>query len=680
MKSVLIVAVLLPMTLMAQVNDEVSLDTFVENNIPSTEDDTEKSETVENYSEMLSHAIDLNSVSRERLRVLNVLTEPQIEALIRHREVNGKLISFYELQSIDGFDTNTINRLRPLVVVNDPSTRVNKDLINRIRSESENYFLLRYDQALQKRKGFTTAAPAHHRFVGTAGRMVWRFRSFRPGDFSFGITGEKDPGEQLTWSTKERQYGFDHLGFHLQLQNKGAIRNLVVGDFQAQFGQGLIWGGGIGFGKGAETVVNTRRPNVGFLPYTSAYEGGNLRGIASTVELSPRISISTAISRNRRDASVQSNETNESVSSLQSTGLHRNISELEKRKTITETISGVVLQYEFQQVTAGLNFQTVKLEAPLIPAQRVYNYHSFRGSANHNAGVFLNFSHNNFTFFNEVASTWKGGMAYSHGVLISLSNRFDVSAVFRHFAKNYQSFYANAFGESARPQNEAGVYWGFRYKFPRRLTYSGYFDLFRFPGLRYRVYAPSTGYEWLGRLQWQPSKTTAAFVQVRRESKWRNVSAVDETLYTLNKYAKTNFWISLDYQPYPGLRLKTRFQGSTFNLGGTTTNGYAMLQDIAYRKGKTVVTARYAIFNTEDFDNRQYVFENDVWLSFSMPAYYGVGVRKYVMVQYKINRTYTLWLRYSDTRYLNRDKIGTGPDEIEGDRQNDIKFEFRIKF
>lgn len=679
MKRLLLLALLLPCPLIAQVNDDVSPDGLVDNIIPANEDDTDKSESIENYSELLSHAIDLNSVDRERLRVLNVLTDEQIENLISHRELNGKLLSLYELQTIDGFDLNTINRIKGMVTVNDPSARINRDIISRIRSDSENYFLLRYDQTLQRKKGFTSAASDNHRFIGTPERIVWRFRSFRSGDFSFGLTGEKDPGERLTWKPSNRQYGFDHLAMHLQLQNKGIIKNIVVGDFQAQFGQGLIWGGGIGFGKGAETVVNTRRPNVGFLPYTSAYEGGNLRGVASTIELTPHLSISTAISRNRRDASIQGEGEEESASSLQSTGLHRNASELQKRKTVGETISGAVIQYQRNQLTAGLNFQDVRFDSPVIPAERLYNYHSFKGSTNRNSGLFLNFSHNNFTFFNEVASTWQGGTAYSHGVLISLSNRFDVSAAFRKFGRNYQSFYANAFGESSKPQNETGFYWGFRYKLPKRLQYSGYLDLFRFPGLRYRVYTPSTGYEWLSRLQWQPSKTTTAFIQIRRESKYRNVSA-ESTLYTPDHYLKTNFWISLDYQPYPGLRMKTRFQGSTFKLGEQKTSGHAMLQDIAYRTGNVAISVRYALFDTDDFDNRQYVFENDVWLSFSMPAYYGIGVRRYAMIQYKLNRTYTIWLRYSNTRYLQREKIGSGPDEIVGNRQNDIKFELRIKF
>lgn len=680
MRAVLTLTLLLSFHLNAQVSDDARLDEFAENTIPVTEDNAEKSESLEPYTELRAHAIDLNSATPERLRALNMLSEIQIANFMHHRQVHGKLISVYELQTIDGFDVNTINRLKPLIIVNDPSLQINKDLLTRIKSESESYFLLRYDQVIQKKKGFTSAASENHRFDGPPGRIVWRYRMTRPGDFSFGITGENDAGEKFRWDPSNKKYGFDHVAFHLQLQNKGIIRNLILGDFQAQFGQGLVWGGGIGFGKGAETVINTRRPNVGFLPYTSAYEGGNLRGVATTIDLGRYLRVSGMFSRNSRDASIESDGEEETVTSLQSAGLHRNASELAKRKSTHETISGVVLQYERNLFSAGITFQDVRFESPVFPAKRVYNYHVFTGKQNQNAGAFLNFSRNNFTFFNEMASTLPGGMALTHGVLMSLSNRIDVSVLYRRFDKNYQSFYSHAFAESSRPQNESGFYWGFKCRLPTRLTYSGYFDMFQFPGLRYRVYSPSFGNEWFSRLQWQPSRTTTAFVQIRGETKWRNDSPASETVYVLRKYSKTNFWISLEYQPYAGLRMKTRFQGSTFRMGERRTSGYAMLQDAVYRRGKVTLTGRYALFHTEDFDNRQYVFENDVWLSFSMPAYYGVGMRSYAMIQYKINRTYAVWLRYSHTRYLDRDKIGSGADEIEGDTQNDVKFELRIKF
>ncbi len=89
---------------------------------------------------------------------------------------------------------------------------------------------------------------------------------------------------------------------------------------------------------------------------------------------------------------------------------------------------------------------------------------------------------------------------------------------------------------------------------------------------------------------------------------------------------------------------------------------------------------RYALFDTDNYDNRHYVYENDVWLAYSLPAYYGKGVRKYILLAYTLNKQVSIWLRYAHTRYIDRNMIGAGVDAINGNTKNDIKFETRIKF
>lgn len=77
----------------------------------------------------------------------------------------------------------------------------------------------------------------------------------------------------------------------------------------------------------------------------------------------------------------------------------------------------------------------------------------------------------------------------------------------------------------------------------------------------------------------------------------------------------------------------------------------ALIQDITFQKSKVVINARYALFDTDDYDNRLYVFEKDVWLAFSFPAYYGVGVRSYILVQYTVSPSVAIWLRWARTTY-----------------------------
>jgi hypothetical protein len=51
-----------------------------------------------------------------------------------------------------------------------------------------------------------------------------------------------------------RKQGFDFMTGHLAIQNIGKLKSLNIGDYQAQFGQGLTFWSGFGFGKTADAM------------------------------------------------------------------------------------------------------------------------------------------------------------------------------------------------------------------------------------------------------------------------------------------------------------------------------------------------------------------------------------------------------------------------------------------
>ena len=83
------------------------------------------------------------------------------------------------------------------------------------------------------------------------------------------------------------------------------------------------------------------------------------------------------------------------------------------------------------------------------------------------------------------------------------------------------------------------------------------------------------------------------------------------------------------------------------------SKGFVAYQDLIYAP-KSIpfkVQTRFAIFDTDDYDTRIYAYENDVLYAFSVPAYYGKGTRFYLNLNYKLNRTFNFWLRYSQTYF-----------------------------
>ncbi len=660
---------------------DINLEKLVDEIFPVQDLDLNYEDLYDNLAQLLSNPLDLNTVTREQMRSLMVVPETEINAFFQYRDENSPILSVYELQSVPGWTRQTFDNIIPFVRVVEAQSRLNTSIFQRMAEEKNNYLLLRIERGLEMKKGYKTETDSAQRYAGSPDRFYARYRVSRSNDFSFGFTLEKDPGEAMTWNPSKHQLGFDYVSVHGQVQNKGQIKNLIVGDYQCQFGQGLIIGSSFGFGKNAETVTTVRRSNLGFIPFTSLSENLFMRGMAATVSLSKNVFAHGFISRALRDGNLTSlaDENTQTATSLSNAGLHRTPAELEDRKQIEETDVGGVIQYKTQSLDAGVIYHRLNFQPGIVRNDTPYNQFAFSGSENQNLGAYVNFSWANFTFFSEVAQTLSHGRAFTAGILGNLTKAFEVSLLYRNFDRNFYSFYSNALSENTAAQNERGLYWGWKYRFNKKYSASGYFDIFSFPWLRYRGYAPSDGNEWLLRFNYTPAKTIVLFLQARGESKIRNLPG-ESNLYRTAIGEKRNFWINCDYAAPPWLTFKTRVQFSDYTFAGNTTRGFAVIQDVNFSMGKVTLSTRYALFDTDDYDNRIYSYERNMWLAYSFPAYYGIGVRTYVMVQYKLTRQTDVWLRWSQTRYSDREEIGTGTEAVSGNTGNDVKFQARIRF
>lgn len=646
---------------------------------PDTDADADYEDLYENLAQILASPYNLNKVSRAELRSLCILTDSQIENLLAYRVAQGAFLDVHELQVIPGFDLTTIASLAPFVKVVDVRAGINPSLVKRIFSGGHSYFVGRQARTLETKKGFRPDSGNVVPYAGSPDQLYWRMRSFIPGDFSIGITGEKDAGEEMRFDFRDAQWWFDFTSFHFQLQNKGPVKNVIVGDFQTQFGQGLLLGGAFGLGKGSESVSTARKSNLGFLPYTAINESAYHRGVALSLRVK-NLRIASFFSRVRRDASSADDAERASVTAFQQSGYHRTRGEIQKRKAVGEQDIGLVVHYAKNRFDAGVIAHAIRFDKRVEKKPTLYNQHAFRGKGNLNAGIFANYNLQNLSFFTEIGHSFTGGSAALAGLLFSPHQKLDIALLYRNYAPDFHTFYANAFSENTQPQNEQGVYWGWKYRWNRQYSFSGFVDLFEFPWLAFRRYAPSQGYEWLMRANYQPSRQVAMFVSVREARKDRNVPLPASSTYQPVPGKKRNLTASCDYGIGEKIRLKTRAQFSQYDFDGKTTKGIALLQDLSFSIGRFTFTGRHALFDSDDYDNRSYVYEHDAWLAYSFPSYAGVGVRNYALFEFQVHKQLTLWLRYARTALAKGEEIGSGNDVIQGNTRNDIKFQARFKF
>ncbi|AWW31717.1 helix-hairpin-helix domain-containing protein [Echinicola strongylocentroti] len=687
-KIIFIVFLVIISTDRSHAQDSFDIEAFAEELFSLQEEDLDYEQLYENLLQRYLNPIDLNSCSPDDLQSIYILTPLQVTDFFKYRNVYGKFLSIYELQAIPSFDAQTIKKLEPFVSLDDNAKQFSQPLSKRMLTEKTAYFIYRHRVFMEKRKGFTVPdtlsnGSLTNRYQGPPGTQYLRFRTQHSGDFSMGITLDRDAGEEFTWDPSTRRFGFNFLSYHFTLYDKGPWKQVTLGDYQAQYGQGLVFGAGFSVGKGAETITTTRRSSTGIKPYTSSMETGFFRGAAATYQKG-RFEGSLMASSLARDANIDTTLTPHQLTSLPQNGYHRTTSEISRKAASTEQNLGVNINYSSgdKNLQIGINSLTTRFPLTYNRDLRIYNGFEFRGKVNHIHSTYFSYNYQNHFFFGEAALSKSKGTAYVAGIMSSLSQQLDIVLHIRDYDRNFHSFYGNAFGEGSRPINERGIYLGLSYHPSKKLQWSGYYDQFKFPWIRYRLYAPSSGHEWLQRISYRPSKAMELYFQIREEVKDRNVTATHNDLptYRISTGKKYNYLLNLDTDLSEYVSLRSRVQVSSFDYDQQLTKGYTIVQDLNVEFKNWRWSGRIALFDTDDYDNRQYVYEKNVLWAFSIPSYYGQGMRYYILTQYKPMRKLTLWLRWARTSYTDRNTISSGLQEVKGKHLSELTFQVRYQF
>lgn len=658
----------------------------IESLLEETEEELDYAELLEELEFFINNPINLNTARADDLRRLFMLNDIQINNLLNHIDMFGKLISIYELQAIDGFDMQTILAIQPFVTIADEAPRRYFGFQDMMR-EGNSQLFVRYQSLFEEQKGFSPIDPEeleanpNARYLGSPYRLYTRYRYTYYNNISFGFTTEKDPGEEFFRGSQP--HGFDFYSAHLLLRDFGRLRALALGDFQVQFGQGLTLWSGLAFGKSSE-AISVKKNGLGLRQYTSVDENNFMRGGGATIGFGP-LEFTAFYSSKGRDANVLLVDTLEQdemvITSLQLTGLHRTPRELEGKNAVQETIYGGNLAYRTNNFSLGLTAYRMELGAEYQRRLSFYNQFDFSDRSNTNMGLDYNYVVRNYNFFGEAAMSENGGYALLNGLMMSLDPRLSLSLVHRHFSKDYQSLYAVAFAENTRVVNERGLYIGLNAQILPFLRITAYADHFRFPWMKFRTYMPSRGYDYLVQVNIRPSRQLEMYARYRIKNKPLNTRDPG-IIRSLDDVLRQNWRFHFSYRISPSFSLRNRVELVDFRFGEQHEKGYLVYQDILYRHFDSpwALTLRYALFHTDGFDSRIYAYENDVLYAFSFPFYSDKGSRIYLLARYRLNRNIDLYARLAQTRYTNRNEIGSGLDLIEGNTRTEIKAQVRFRF
>ncbi|MFH0893494.1 MAG: helix-hairpin-helix domain-containing protein [Bacteroidota bacterium] len=684
---ILSMALLSGKSLFAQ-DPKTELEKKIEKIAEQTDAELDYTQLLEQLYYYEEHPLNLNKASREDLAGLVFLNGIQITNLLEHISKNGKLLSIYELQSIDGFDQETISNILPFVKVSEDAEDRAVFNLKDIKTYGKHTILVRGQQMIEDQQGFSPisdsalAASPNSRYLGTKPRIYTRYRFTYGQNISFGITGEKDQGEEFLTGTQKN--GFDFYSAHLFIRKLGVVKTLAIGDFSPQFGQGLTFWNGFSFGK-SNDVVNIKKNAMGLRPYTSSDENKFMRGVGTTLQYK-NAEVTAFYSAKKIDANItQYDSINQEIlgiSSLQVTGYHSTPGEIADKDAIKETILGGNISWNPKQFHFGVTAVSEQYSSDLKGSSGLYNQFDFTGDHNFVAGADYAFTVRNIHMFGEVSRSESGGMAWLNGAMISPSAKLSFSVLQRHYDKNFQNLYASAFAESSSAANETGIFYGVFIKPNKRWTIVGYFDMFSFPWLTYSVDKPSNGFDCIGEVNYKPSKKTEMYVRYRQEKKGMNIPIAGSDDEYGDIPTRQSVRYNISYKVSPSFTLKNRVEYLVVNPDGVKESGFLLSQDISYKPMKKpfALSFRYAIFETDSYASAIWIYEQDVLYGYSIPALYYRGVRTYLNIKFNISKNTDCWLRIAQTYFDNQSTIGTGLTQINGNTKTEAKVQFRFKF
>ena len=656
----------------------VTAEQQLENQTDADQGETEDDTYLLELEQFKKNPLNLNLADADELKQLRIVTDLQIANLITYRNLFGKLISIYELQAVPAWDVITIRKLLPFVTTTS-ALSLAEEASKRFRG-GEHSLLLRVAQIMEKAKGFSATASGT-KYIGSPQKILFRYRYTYKNLLQFGLVGDKDAGEQFLKGPQKN--GFDFYSFHLFARKIGIIQALAVGDFSVNMGQGLIQWQGLAFKKSVE-VMGIKRQSAVLRPYNSAGEFYFHRGAGITIKKGKIESTAFVSFRKLGGNFVADTVNNEDfISSFLTSGYHRTLSENEDRNNLTQTAFGGNILYRSNRWQIGLNGIYYKFSLPIQKRNEPYNLFAISGKQWYNFSIDYSFTYKNLHFFGEGAADKNFNKAFINGLLISVDTRVDVSILHRTIQKGYQSINGNAFTENTYPTNETGLYTGVTIRPAIGWKFDLYGDIYKFPWLKYLVDAPSNGKDFLAQLTYTPNKKVEIYSRYRNETKQSNQSDNLTVTNFLATIPKQSWRTQVMFKLNSSVALRNRVELLWFDKKGKNNeNGFLTFFDIIYKPMLNPISGvvRLQYFETGGYNSRIYAYENDVLYSYSIPSFSDKGFRYYATFNFDLTRKISIWLRWAQTIYNNKKMVGSGLDEIQGNRRSELKLQGRWIF
>ena len=538
----------------------------------------------EELIEIAQNPINLNQTTANELSRLHFLSDEQIDAILLYQYLHP-FQEIYELQLIDCLKDYEIRNLLPFVYV------------GQIKEEKNMYFREVFHYAKHEITLRTDARNIED-FEGDPMYGKLRYRFNYQNRVMAGVTIGRTPG--ATWEN------IDYGGF-IELRDMGPMKRIVAGNYQANFGYGLVIGSPFKRGKTAY-IQSTATTDEGLKKFGSVGDSYNyFHGVGATAKVSSWADVSAFYSL--REGKEEWNH----VVGVNATGRWNR---LKVGITAVENIEATSSQFK-ERSQASYSLEVKGDETKRRVASGVM-------------GVNARWNMGKVDIWGEVATSHgnKWGMGVITGVRYRPISDVNLLAIYRYYSPEFDNVYANSLCSWSRMKDEHGGYLGVEYNRLKNWQLSAFGDVWK------------SGFETMAQADFIPQK------DYRMHTRFRVKRKDEKDTYSLR-------W-NMVYE-FGQWKMKTQADGNMVQAEGEWTYGWSLLQDVEYRFSQVpiVLQLRVQAFDAQEWNNRVYIYENDVLYAYAIPFVYGLGGRFWLNARYKINDIFSLYLRVSETIYQN---------------------------
>ncbi|MCX6120989.1 MAG: helix-hairpin-helix domain-containing protein [Ignavibacteriales bacterium] len=625
----------------------------------------ENSPAADEAAQLEDDPLNLNTASAEELHRIPAMSN-LLAARIIDRRKHKRFTSLDELLEVEGVSPELLSFIRRYV-------RIGRMKNGPTISAS---FLSRTSTEIEERQGFINGA-----YPGSPVKVLNRFHlsigkkrsplSSLVSELEVGMLTKKDPGERnvTNFSTYFAGFSIPSLAAHF-----------IIGDYQMEAAEGLIFWRSSAFGKGSDVIAPARKNGGGIHPYLSSDENSFFHGISASIGLD-KVQLQVLYSSKTLNATIDSLG---SLSSLYKSGLFRTESEQRKRNASRETLTGCrAVTYLLDGLKIGGSFYRTRFANPIM----LIGKNGERASELWVRGMDVSFTRSNVDVFSECAFDRANERAVIAGLTYEPAAELALTITARDYPSAFQSVHGNAFGESSgQVQNENGVYIGIRAQPISWLSLSTYYDQFEHPQPTYLLPAPSHGNDFLALAECSVTEQFEISFRFKRKDL---PSAMNENdLYgrilkgTISR-VQQNYRLTTAFISSPSLRLVSRVEWVNINYGGmqSVEQGVLISQTMKWNIFHPLtIQARLSVFGTDSYDSSIYEFEDEVPGAYSNPALFGRGMRWYFILRYQLFSKMDIAAKYAQTVKEGIKSIGTGLDEISGDSQSVVSMQIEVRF